>query len=163
MLYSELCQSEPAASPLAELESQKNRAADHVWETESEQAKLNAKFLSLKEQVSELQVHKKSASVVLVTVCTHRDSLNDELISPRTKVERLRVTLAAKTDFVKLLKERMTLKEASLVWERKDSEAKLARAESLLDAASSEMTTYRDLPKDGVHHLSSIRGHLLSR
>lgn len=49
----------------------------------------------------------------LVAVSVLCDKLNNESSSQLTEVERLRVTLLAKTDFVELLKERETTKEAS--------------------------------------------------
>lgn len=74
----------------------------------------------------------------------------------------MRVTPAAKTDFVEVLKRRIAAKKASPAQEPKEFDPKLAESKSLSDAALAELTARRDRWRDEVDELSSVSGHSLS-
>lgn len=77
-------------------------------------------------------------------------------------MKRWRVTLVAKNDFAKLLKGCTTSKDTSFAWKRRDFEARLLMAESLLDEALTEMTAYSERLRDEDDHLFPGGDRLLS-
>lgn len=114
----------------------------------------------LKEQVGDHKADRKPMRTELLAVGAERGNLNGKLLSQRTEDERLRATLAAKTDFFELFNGQMAAKEASLAGERRYFEARLAESKSLPNMALKKMTAHRNQQRDEVDHLSLVRGTL---
>lgn len=104
-----------AANHMPKLESEKDEAGDLVRKLEFEHVRLSARLMYLKEQVSELCVDMKCVTTKLVAVSTHRDNLNDDLISQRTEWKRMCATLVVKKGLVELVWRQIAGEEASIV------------------------------------------------
>lgn len=78
-------------------------------------------------------------------------------------MERIHVTLAAKTDFVKSFKGRMAANRASFLAEHKVFKAMVPDSKTFPSVAVKFTTAHQNRMRDEDHHPFSITEHVLSR
>lgn len=115
------------------------------------------KDLFLKERVKELKIGKEFVRAEIVAEGTQRDKLNPELASEKTDLEKPRLTLVGKTDFMELLKGHIADQETSFALGQRGLKAKLAEAAEIHSEALKKMDAHREHRRDKVDQLHFLR------
>lgn len=122
---------------------------------EKEKGEFKRLVPSYKNRVEELLVDEKLSRADFVAAGLERDSLRELLAAKNADLEGLRVTVGARSDYVKLSRGRVMQQQPSLQKTEAALEMRLAQARVRLDTAFTEATSKRGRLHDEVDHLSS--------